>query len=290
MVHWDQRGSGRSRPESGLTYESMTVEQMVSDAIEVVDHLRTRFDQDKIFVIGKSWGSQLGTLLAKRRPDLLYAFISIGQTVAFEETFEESRRLLIDYARQEGDQETIDLLLGAGPMPDPRQDEDKYHRWLATMQSPLYTRGKYWHAQSSPGAIPLRMVATALMSPNMTNADINGFIGDEAGRYIRELMKDPAHYGFDLHQEGYDFDVPFIMTMGDHDWVTPSTLAKAYFDKIDAPYKKYIAFEHSAHMVGLYEESGLFFRMLIEDALPLMQKAADSDVLDTPDRPSSGPT
>lgn len=63
-----------------------------------------------------------------------------------------------------------------------------------------------------------------------------------------------------------------ILTRGSHDWVTPPTLAKAYFDKINAPYKKYIAFEHSAHMVGLYEESGLFFQMLIEDALPLMAK------------------
>jgi len=271
VVHWDQRGSGRSRPE-GLTLDSMTMEQMLSDTVEVVEHLRTRFAQEKIFVIGKSWGSMLGALLAKRRPDLLYAYIGIGQTVAWEENFEESRRLLIDYARRTNDLETIDVLIAAGPMPDPREDENIYLDWLETLQSPLFTRGKYWHAQSNPGDIPLRMVATALMSPDMTYGEIAAFRNDDAAFYVFELMKDPAVFGFDLHGEGYDFDVPIIMTMGEHDWVTPPTLAKAYFDKINAPYKKYIAFEHSAHMVGLYEESGLFFRMLIEDALPLKNR------------------
>lgn len=276
VVHWDQRGSGRSRPESGLTLDSMNMEQMLSDTIEVVDHLRARFDQDKIFVIGKSWGSMLGVLLAKRRPDLLYAYIGIGQTVTWEENFEESRRLLIDHARAEGDQETINLLTNAGPMPDPREDWDAYLNWLDTIQSPLYTSGKYWHAQSNPGAIPSRMVATALMSPDMTYGEIAAFRNTDAAFYVIELMKDPAVFTFDLHGQGYDFDVPVILAMGEHDWVTPPTLAKAYFDKIDAPYKKYIAFEHSAHMVGLYEESGLFFRMLIEDALPLVDPAGRS--------------
>ena len=279
VVHWDQRGSGRSRPETGLTLDSMTMEQMLSDTVEVIDHLRARFGQEKIFIIGKSWGSLLGALLAKRRPDLLYAYIAIGQTVAWEENLEESRRLMIAYAQNESDQATVDLLMSAGPMPDPRDDWDAYINWVEIIQSPLYARGKYWHAQSNPGDIPFRMLATALMSPDMTYGEIAAFPNSDAAIYVIELMKDPEVFRFDLHGEGYDFDVPIILTMGEHDWVTPPTLAKAYFDKINAPYKKYIAFEHSAHMVGLYEETGLFFRMLIEDALPLMEEEGAYPIL-----------
>ena len=279
VVHWDQRGAGRSIPDDGVTLESMTLDQMLADTIEVVDYLRQRFGQEKIFVIGKSWGSEIGALLAKNRPDMLHAYISIGQTVGFHENFEESRRLLIDYARERGEQDTIDLLVNLGPMPE-QSDEEAYFEWIQVVQSPLYRYGKYWHAQSNPGDIPARMVVTALTSPDMTMKDISDFVraitSEDGARYIVQLMKDDDYYNFDLNSLGYDFDVPIIMVMGSHDWVTPVTSARLYFDKIKAPYKKYIEFKHSAHMAGLYEESGQFFKMLVKDALPLAE-AADTD-------------
>ena len=271
VVHWDQRGSGRSYPAEDMPLEVMTMDQMLSDTIEVVDHLRKRFGQEKIFVIGKSWGSQLGALLAKKRPDMLHAYISIGQTISFKENMEETRRLLIEHAKGIDDQETIDLLTSAGNMPD-ASDTEAFNNWLATLQSPLYRFGKYWHAQSNPGDIPLRMVGTALMSPNMTFGDISNFTSDDKARYVIALMATEDYLNYDLNEIGYDFDVPMIMAIGAHDWTTPVTLAREYFAKVKAPYKKYIEFEHSAHMLGLYEESGLFFKMLVEDALPLAQK------------------
>lgn len=38
----------------------MTVEQFVDDTIAVTDYLRRRFDQDRICLLGHSWGSLIG--------------------------------------------------------------------------------------------------------------------------------------------------------------------------------------------------------------------------------------
>ena len=42
-------------------------------------------------------------------------------------------------------------------------------------------------------------------------------------------------------------DVPVYLFQGDHDQNTPTILAKAWFDQLEAPYKEYVAFKESAH-------------------------------------------
>ena len=65
VVVWDQRGAGKSYGSLDPT-DTFTLDQMVSDTIEVTDYLRDRFDQDKVFLVGQSWGSTLGVLAAQR--------------------------------------------------------------------------------------------------------------------------------------------------------------------------------------------------------------------------------
>jgi pimeloyl-ACP methyl ester carboxylesterase len=57
FVHWDQRGAGKSYSED-LTADEMHLDNFVSDILELTDILRDRFDQDKIFLWGHSWGCE----------------------------------------------------------------------------------------------------------------------------------------------------------------------------------------------------------------------------------------
>ncbi len=58
VVAWDQRGSGGSY--FGVKESDLTVKQLVEDAAALVEYLCKRFNKDKIFVIGGSWGSGWG--------------------------------------------------------------------------------------------------------------------------------------------------------------------------------------------------------------------------------------
>ena len=80
VVNWDQRGAGKSFSKK-IPRESMTIEQFISDAHELIRFLRERFDKEKIYLVGHSWGTTLGLLLTQRYPELFFAYVGIGQVV-----------------------------------------------------------------------------------------------------------------------------------------------------------------------------------------------------------------
>ena len=47
--------------------------------------------------------------------------------------------------------------------------------------------------------------------------------------------------------------MPVVITQGDHDYNTPSSIARKWFDELGAPYKKWISFAESAHSPAFEE-------------------------------------
>jgi pimeloyl-ACP methyl ester carboxylesterase len=78
VVWWDQRGAGLSY-RSDIPASTMTVEQFIADTLTVTDYLRERFDQDKIYLLGHSWGSFIGIQVAARAPERYRAYIGMAQ-------------------------------------------------------------------------------------------------------------------------------------------------------------------------------------------------------------------
>lgn len=59
VVNWDQPGAGKSY--GAADFDTLTPERYVADGLALVQHLRARFDEYKIYVLGESWGTILGT-------------------------------------------------------------------------------------------------------------------------------------------------------------------------------------------------------------------------------------
>ena len=76
VVHWDQRGAGKSN-HIGFREETMTLERFIEDAHELTDYLKDRFDQEKIFLLGHSWGTQFGILTVQRYPADYYVLFRL---------------------------------------------------------------------------------------------------------------------------------------------------------------------------------------------------------------------
>ena len=79
VVAWDQRGSGGSY--KGAAVETLTIDRLVDDAHELVLWLCKEFHKKKVYLLGGSWGSELGTWLAYRYPEHVAAFVGFGQVV-----------------------------------------------------------------------------------------------------------------------------------------------------------------------------------------------------------------
>src|SRR5512133_1151609 len=77
VVQWDRRGTGKSR--HGVPSDSLGVRRVLDDLHELTALLRARFGGGRVLLVGHSWGSYLGLLAVRERPDDYLAFVGTGQ-------------------------------------------------------------------------------------------------------------------------------------------------------------------------------------------------------------------
>jgi pimeloyl-ACP methyl ester carboxylesterase len=119
VVHWDQRGAGRTYTKTGPSVEStMSMDRMVTDGIEVSEYLVQHLHQRKIVLFGGSWGSILGVYMVKRRPDLFYAYVGTAQVVnSTQQALAKKYSDFLATARAASDQKAISEVGALGPPP-----------------------------------------------------------------------------------------------------------------------------------------------------------------------------
>ncbi|NNU78455.1 alpha/beta fold hydrolase [Clostridium estertheticum] len=109
LVWWDQRGAGLSY-SSDISAKTMTTNQFVSDTISVTNYLREHFGQDKLYLMGHSWGSYIALQAAAKSPELYHAYIGVGQTSNQMESEKIAYKYMIKYYNAKGDKKTVKKL------------------------------------------------------------------------------------------------------------------------------------------------------------------------------------
>jgi pimeloyl-ACP methyl ester carboxylesterase len=80
MVHWDQRGAGKSNPRY-FDERTMTQDRFIQGCHVPTLDLKQTWHRNDIYLLGHSWGSQLGALTAHRYPEDYRAYIGVSQVV-----------------------------------------------------------------------------------------------------------------------------------------------------------------------------------------------------------------
>ncbi len=238
LVCFDQRGAGKSYIRAQAA-QRMDMETVVQDAIAAVDWLRDRFQQEKIYLAGHSYGSYLGVLLCERIPEKIAAYIGTGQLANGAENERISYEFVLGEATKRSDQKALKELARIGA------PVDGFYRSLddLTVQRNLMTKyGGAAHGKKE--SMITSMVLPILRSPEYSLFDIVGYA---KGAYynLRELWREVITCKFD--QNVKKLDVPVFITQGRHDRNTPPEIAKPWFDALEAPKKEWIWFEESAH-------------------------------------------
>ena len=118
VVQWDQRGAGRTLGRNKAAAAStITVERMVQDGVELAELLSKRLQKDKIVLVGHSWGSALGVLMAKARPGLFHAFVGTGHVADPARSYAVAYAALMEKASREGNARAVEELKAVGPPP-----------------------------------------------------------------------------------------------------------------------------------------------------------------------------
>jgi pimeloyl-ACP methyl ester carboxylesterase len=238
VAHWDQRGAGKSN-HSGFDEKTMTFDQFLSDAHELVQYLKQRFHQDKIFLLGHSWGTQLGIELSKNYPEDFHAFISVSQVVNHERATEIAHQWL---------QETI--------KPDENPDD---FRLLNEIDIPASKHAKFRKlnrlTDKYGGSFDVsltRLARIAARAPEYNLRDYKRLLNG-MNRGGGPMHRDGIMGGFNYMEEIPAIDTPVYFLIGKKDYNTPYKLVKEYFNLLEAPQKDLILFEQSAHTPFLAE-------------------------------------
>jgi pimeloyl-ACP methyl ester carboxylesterase len=214
VVHWDQRGGGKSY-DSSLAEESFTIDQFVSDALELTELLRNRFEAPKVYLVGHSWGSALGVLAVQRHPELFHAYVGMGQVVDEPRAEQIGLQFVLGKARESGNEEALRELSAINPpYVDNPTDVQIQRKWLSEFG------GNFREGETLPflSDFNAEWVWLALRSPEYSWLDLTKFLrGSSRVRWalFREFKQ------VNLMESVPRLEVPVYIFVGRYDYNTP---------------------------------------------------------------------
>ena len=239
VVQWDRRAVGKSYRED--ISNTLTTEQLVADTVELTNLLRTRFHQDKIYLVAHSWGTYLGMLVVARHPELYRAYVGIGQLARSSPI----PGIQDDYIRTSA--------LRIGDQDDIRELEEKG----ASVRETLLFKfgGELHHAKSF-----LPLLLTGLAAPEYSLRDARN-IPRGVALYSQHFVYNSI--SGELIDAIVEVKIPVYFFTGRYDYCDPFALTEAYFSVMRAPEKHMVWFDDSAHF-PFYEEPEAFARRMGE--------------------------
>jgi len=263
LVWWEQRGAGMSN-SAATPPEAITIEQHIEDTISVTNYLRQRFGKDKIYLMAHSWGSFIGIQAAARRPELYHAYIGMGQVTYQLKSEMLAHVYMLEQYNALGNTSMVRKLEAGvptldGPLPiayDRVRDTAMHTIGIGTTRD----------MKSIEAGVFLR----SWLSPDYTLGEkIRYWRGKFSSRSIRNQA-----FAIDITQVVTGLDLPVYFFEGAYDYTCSYTLAKDYFDMLDAPLKGFYTFEQSAHS-PIFEEPERMRQILREDVAEGANALAD---------------
>lgn len=215
LVQWDQRDAGKTlklNPSPVLP----SVEKMKKDTYQVISFLLKELKQEKLHLLGSSWGNVLGFDVVKNHPELLHAYYAVNPVVSQLDSEQELLRIL--KAHFATDSLAIKEL--ASVQIPFKVDEDLFYlrKWLFVKEGKAFAASDDFR---------------------------NGFLqwSKNWSPVWNEVM------AINLPKTLQQVDCPVYFFVGKNDIQTSTAITKAYFEMLKAPKKKLVIFENSGHQI-----------------------------------------
>jgi len=219
VVQWDQRETGKTKSLNSSA-EPLTIALFERDAVDVINYLRNKFNQDKIYLVGHSWGGFLALEVASHHPEILAACFAASPMIHQVESEKIALDKMKELAKEVNNKKALQELEKV-KIPFENGTQLFYHRkWL----NQLINR------QQVPFTKPyVENWSTVWLSLYNEACAIN-FV--EAAPEIK---------------------CPIFFFVGRKDFQTNFKLTESYFEKLKAEKKELFWFNDSAHGLNLTE-------------------------------------
>lgn len=219
IVIWEQRGAGKSYYPFSPD-EAPTIQTFIDDIYALIQYLKKRFQQEKVFLLGHSWGSMLGMRFIQQHPELVHTYIGCGQVVDMQQGVQHQYEYVLAKSREDGKSGIVERLskIDLSYTQDNWLDDMLFvTRLVVKYKGSLYGKANY-----------NKLVRDFIFSRGYGIKDL---INREKGslqsiQYLWPELMDVSLL------DATQFDVPIVFIEGRHDHHVSSTLAKKYCDTI----------------------------------------------------------
>jgi pimeloyl-ACP methyl ester carboxylesterase len=234
VVHWDQRGAGRSYGRNGAGTPNVTLDQIVEDGLELAETLNARFGHG-VVLFGHSWGSVVGVEMVKRRPELFDAYVGTGQVGSWT-AGAEARYAFLKTAAEAPDADALRTALDAIGTLDPndRGDFQVLNREIRRRLGP-----------ADAGWLGNMLQRAREVSTPQELSDAGAGMTLSGNALAADMLAE------NLFATAPRLDVPVTIIQGEHDLFTPTGPAAAWLDALDAPRKELIVIDGAGHFALL---------------------------------------
>ncbi|GAA3411613.1 alpha/beta fold hydrolase [Paenibacillus hodogayensis] len=252
IVHYDQRGSGKSY-HFFEDYSKLSADLLVDDLLALTDYVEKEFGQEKVLLIGHSFGTYIGMKAVAKAPEKFVAYVGIGQVADHGKSELDSLNYSIEQAKLAGhvkDAERLEQLRGPiekGEQLTPRDMVRKYGGAARLIDDNRdYYTGFLFNPEYNLLDVIRYLKGVSLPQEILLEEESKNNITSIVGKV----------------------DIPVYFVMGQYDYMTSVNAAKEYFEVLEAPKKEFVIFEKSAHYPQ-FEEEELFAEWLKKHGVSL---------------------
>ncbi len=236
VVHWDQRGAGKTLSKNKEMYPTM--DELLADLLEVVNYLKAKYGKERIVILGHSFGSVLGSLFVLRHSEDVLYYIGAGQVISITENEQLGYQKLKELMIEADHKKDLKKLIKIGEYP-----ENSYNKqMIKKIQTIRLLQGKY-----KIGMDFISVLKTLFKSPLFQISDLLSIVkGMSNNKQIWEYL-----FSHSLREETLNYKIPVYYIIGERDFQAPSTIAESYFKTINAPRKEIFTVEDAGHFMML---------------------------------------
>ena len=233
--------------------EDLTIDIILNDLKSVVEFLKNRYNQDKIYIAGHSWGAYLGLRFSFMHPEYVKYYIGTGQGISSFADEIYKYKFIKEQAESRNDTEVIKKLVHFG---EPikytySHDDKKAKQYIGKM---IHKYGGYISDKNEFN----------------TNKYLNCYIKCykfNIIKVIKGMLKSSKTLNIEMNEKDSisritELTVPVLLISGEDDMICPVQATQNWFDNLKAPHKEFIKIKNAAHMVN-FEQPNEWNKLLL---------------------------
>lgn len=214
---------------------------MLSDLKSLVQYLLKRFEKQKIYLAGHSWGAYLGLRFVSQYPENIKYYIGTGQGISSEKDEVYKYDFVLNEAQNRSDEYVLKELrkFGAPQGYHYNYKDKKAKQFIGKM---VQKYGGYINPKSS-------LSMEQYFSLYLKHYGIHVFRVIKGINYSVKHLNPQVNCS-DVISSITNLKVPVLLISVEQDYVCPVEVTKKWFEKLTAPKKDFILINNASHMVN----------------------------------------